>query len=106
MNFSQKENETFFRCWERFKELLLTCPHQGDETWRVISFIYYGLISQMRQFVEMMCNGDFMNRPGEAWDYFDLLAEKAQSWDKTEGIERIPCLVRREASIFLRKRIM
>ena len=38
MNFSQKENETFSQCWERFKELLLASPHHGYETWRVISF--------------------------------------------------------------------
>jgi hypothetical protein len=36
----------------------------------------------MRQFVEMMCNGAFLNKdPNEAWQYFDQLAENAQSWD-------------------------
>jgi hypothetical protein len=44
----------------------------------------------MRQFVEMMCNGEFMNKaPDEAWDYFDLLAENAQVWDTTEGIDKV-----------------
>jgi hypothetical protein len=43
----------------------------------------------MRQFVEMMCNGEFMNKaPDEAWDYFDLLAENAQDWDTTEKIDK------------------
>ena len=89
MNFSQKENETFFQCWERFKELLLTCPHHGYETWRTISFFYEGLTSQMRQFVEMMCNSDFLNKdPDDAWDYFDQLAENAQSWDNTDRSDR------------------
>ena len=38
--------------------------------------------SPMRQFVEMMCNGEFMNKEAEeAWDYFDELAKNAQSWD-------------------------
>lgn len=90
MNFSQKENETFFRCWERFKELLLTCPHHGYETWRVISFFYDGLSSEMRQFVEMMCNGEFMDKdPEEAWDYFDFLAENSQSWNSTNNPEEM-----------------
>lgn len=61
MNFSQKENKKMFQCWERFKELLLACPRHGYETWRVISFFHDGLTSQMHQFVEMMCNGEFMN---------------------------------------------
>ena len=39
----------------------------------------------MGQFVEMMCNGEFMNKEAEeAWDYFDILAENAQSWDTTK----------------------
>lgn len=80
MNFSQKDNETFFQCWERFKKLLLTCPYHGYETWRTITLFYEGLNFQMRQFVEMMCNGEFRNKdPEEAWDYFDHLAENGKS---------------------------
>ena len=38
----------------------------------------------MGQFVEMICNGEFLNKdPIETFDYFDLLAENAQSWDTT-----------------------
>ncbi|XP_062178241.1 uncharacterized protein LOC133883038 [Alnus glutinosa] len=43
----------------------------------------------MRQFVEMVCNREFMNKaPDEAWDYFDLLAENAQVWDTTERTDK------------------
>ena len=36
----------------------------------------------MRQFVEMMCSGECLNKiSNEAFEYFDLLVEKAQSWD-------------------------
>ena len=42
----------------------------------------------MRQFVEMMCNGEFMNKePEEAWDYFNMLAENAQTWDTSDKVE-------------------
>ena len=76
MNFLQKDGEIFFQCWKRFKDLLLASSHHGYEIWRVISFFYDGLSSNMRQFVEMMCNGEFMNKePNEVWDYFDLLEE-------------------------------
>jgi hypothetical protein len=41
-------------------------------------FFNDGLSSNMRQFVKMMCNGEFMSKASnEAWDYFDLLAENA-----------------------------
>ena len=36
-----------------------------------------------------MCNGEFMNKdPEEAWDYLDMLAENAQTWDTSNKIER------------------
>ena len=36
-----------------------------------------------------MCNGEFLNKdPDEAFDYFDLLAENAQSWDTTDTLDR------------------
>ena len=57
MNISQKDNETFYQCWERFKDLLNACPHHGYETWHIISFFYEILTPKMHQFVEMMCNG-------------------------------------------------
>ena len=78
MNFSQKDNETFYQCRERFKDLFNACPHHGYETWCIISFFYESLTPKMRQFVEMMCNGEFLNKDTyEAFDYFDLLVENA-----------------------------
>ena len=64
--------------------MLNACPYHGYETWRIISFIYGSLTPKMGQFVEMICNGEFLNKdPIETFDYFDLLAENAQSWDTT-----------------------
>ena len=89
MIFSQKDNETFYQCWERFKDLFNSCPHHGYETWRIISFFYKSLTPKMHQFVEMMCNGEFLNKdPNKAFDYFDLLVENAQSWDTTGTSDR------------------
>ena len=42
-NFSQKDNETFYQCRERFKDLFNACPHHGYETWCIISFFYESL---------------------------------------------------------------
>ena len=38
--FSQKDNETLYQVWERFKELLTLCPHHGYEKWRLVSYFY------------------------------------------------------------------
>lgn len=89
MNFAQKESETFYQCWERFKDLLNSCPHHGYENWRVISFSYESLTPKMHQFVETMCNGEFFSKePDDAFEYFDYLAENAQSWDTTDVYDR------------------
>ncbi|XP_042958406.1 uncharacterized protein LOC122294001 [Carya illinoinensis] len=43
----------------------------------------------MRQFVQTMCNGEFFDKePEEAFEYFDYLAENAQSWDTTDVHDR------------------
>ncbi|XP_042953573.1 uncharacterized protein LOC122290102 [Carya illinoinensis] len=89
MNFAQKETETFYQSWEKFKDLLNACPHHGYENWRIISFFYEGLQPKMRQFVETMCNGEFFNKePEEAFEYFDYLSENAQSWDVSDEYHR------------------
>ena len=78
-----------YLCWERFRDLLNACPHHGYETWRIISFFYESLAPKMRQFVEMMCNGELLNKdPDEAFDYFDLLADNVQSWDTIDTSNR------------------
>ena len=79
MSFSQNNNETFYQCWERYKELLASCPHHGYEKWRLINFFYDGLSPQMKQFVEMMCTGEFFDKNYEqAENYFDWLSERTQ----------------------------
>jgi len=80
--FNQKPGETFYQCWDRYKELLNTCPHHGFETWRLVSHFYEGLTPKDRQMIELMCNGTFEDKsPDEAIEYLDLLAENAQNWD-------------------------
>ena len=87
-NFSQNSNEVFFQCWERFKDLLNSCPHHGFEKWRLISFFYEGLTPETKQFVETMCNGEFLDKePDEALEYLDHLAENSQSWHSVNSSE-------------------
>ncbi|KAJ0038202.1 hypothetical protein Pint_23027 [Pistacia integerrima] len=87
-NFAQKESETFYQVWERYKDLLNSCPHHGFESWRVVSYFYDGLLSRERQFVETMCNGDFLHKdPDVAIDFLDDLSEKAHTWTGPNALE-------------------
>ena len=81
-NFSEKPNEQFYQCWDRYKDLIQSIPHHGFQSWQLVSFFYEGITPNHRQFIDMMCNGEFLNKdPDEALDYFSTLAENAQSWD-------------------------
>ena len=87
-NFSQNPNEAYFQCWECFKDLLNSYPHHGFESWRTISFFYEGLSPETKQFIETMCNGEFLDKePSEALDYLDHLAENSQSWHGNNSSE-------------------
>ncbi|KAL5554316.1 hypothetical protein UlMin_041717 [Ulmus minor] len=87
-NFAQKESETLYQVWKRYKDLLNSCPHHGYESWRVVSYFYDGLLSRERQFIETMCNGEFLHKdPDEAIDFLDDLSEKAHTWTRPNAIE-------------------
>ena len=58
-NFSAKENEKFYECWERYMEAINACPHHGFDTWLLVSYFYDGMSSSMKQLLETMCGGDF-----------------------------------------------
>ena len=51
------------------------CPHYGYESRRIVSYFYEGLTNRERQFVEMMCKREFLQKDlDEAIEYFNDLA--------------------------------
>ncbi|KAJ9687013.1 hypothetical protein PVL29_015750 [Vitis rotundifolia] len=82
-NFSAKENEKFYECWERYMEAINACPHHGFDTWLLVSYFYNGMSSSMKQLLETMCGGDFMSKnPEEAMDFLSYVAEVSRGWDE------------------------
>ncbi|KAJ9672642.1 hypothetical protein PVL29_026033 [Vitis rotundifolia] len=82
-NFSAKENEKFYECWERYMEAINTCPHHGFDTWLLVSYFYDGMSSSMKQLLETMCGGDFMSKnPEEAMDFLSYVAKVSRGWDE------------------------
>ena len=88
--FKQNENESFYEGWERYHGLINFCPHHGYELWRVVSLFYGGLITQSRQFVETMCNREFMSKePKEAYAFLEQLARSSHdSYKAKESLAR------------------
>ena len=55
--FYQLAGESFWKYFDRFKNLLTQCPHHGIEIWRLCQIIYEGLDSNSRTMLESMCQG-------------------------------------------------
>ena len=55
--FYQLASESFWKYFDRFKNLLTQCPHHGIETWRLCQIIYEGLDSNFQTMLESMCQG-------------------------------------------------
>ncbi|WKA13502.1 hypothetical protein VitviT2T_030796 [Vitis vinifera] len=82
-NFSAKENEKFYECWERYMEAINACPHHVFDTWLLVSYFYDGMSSSMKQLLETLCGGDFMSKnPEEAMDFLSYVAEVSRGWDE------------------------
>ncbi|XP_030964606.1 uncharacterized protein LOC115985845 [Quercus lobata] len=80
-SFVQGENETLYQAWERYKDLFNFCLTHGYEDWRLVSYFYEGLTSRDRQFVQLSCGGDFLQKePKDAMDYLDEIAENSNTW--------------------------
>ncbi|RVW18366.1 hypothetical protein CK203_101114 [Vitis vinifera] len=91
-NFSAKENEKFYECWERYMEAINACPHHGFDTWLLVSYFYDGMFSSMKQLLETMCGGDFMSKnPKEAMDFLNYVAEVSRGWNELnrEEVEKM-----------------
>jgi len=79
-HFYSKTRRNILQCWDRYRDLLNTCPHHGFEIWRLVSQFYEGLTPKDRQMVELMCNETFEDKDlDEAMEYLDLLVENAQN---------------------------
>lgn len=89
-SFRQKESESFLRCWERFKDLLLSLPHHGYEKHQLVTFFQLGLNIATAQQIEYLCReGDFLDKaPDETWDFLEELAEKHRSWEPSDLADR------------------
>ena len=88
-DFYQDEQEKFYESWERFKDLILKCPHHGFETWRLIQYFYNGLTQINRNMIESMNGGGFFSLvDDEAYKFLENFSKSSQQWDFSNRKER------------------
>ena len=81
--FATHDNETFYQFWERYMETISAYPHHGFDTWMLVNHFYDGMSPAMKQLLETMCGGDFLDKnPDEAMDFLNYVAETSKGWDE------------------------
>ena len=88
-DFYQDEQEKFYASWERFKDLISKCPHQGFETWRLVQYFYNGLTQKNHNIIKSMNGGGFLSlMDDEAYKFLENLSESSQQLDFSNRRER------------------
>ncbi|XP_061338969.1 uncharacterized protein LOC133285718 [Gastrolobium bilobum] len=75
--FKQKESESIYEAWERFKTLLRKCPQHGIEVWNQAEIFLQGLTTNTRTLVNATTGGSLTTKTlQEALDIFESLASQ------------------------------
>ncbi|XP_076951088.1 uncharacterized protein LOC143624260 [Bidens hawaiensis] len=75
-SFRMRSDESFGEVWERFKDLLLSCPHHGLDKWMLIEKFYNGATQHVREMLNQTANRNLLKNkdPDECVVLFDDLA--------------------------------
>jgi hypothetical protein len=75
---------------ERFKDTYNFCLTHGYDTWRLVSYFYERLQPRDRQFVQVVCRGEFLQKePEDAMNYLDEIAENSNTWNGLSPLDSI-----------------
>ncbi|KAI5343429.1 hypothetical protein L3X38_011305 [Prunus dulcis] len=81
-NFKQDDGEPFNECWERFKGLLLQCPHHGLPLYLQMQFFYDGLTQTCQSTVDNAAGGALKKKNAqESYNIYEMLGSNAQHKD-------------------------
>jgi len=60
--FAQKDGESLYDAWERFKQMLRLCPNHGLDKWLIIHTFYNGLLYTTKIYLDATASGALMNK--------------------------------------------
>ncbi|GJV13302.1 reverse transcriptase domain-containing protein [Tanacetum coccineum] len=75
-NFNQKFEETFSEAWDRFKDLLLACPHHGFTELHQLDTFYNGLNPSDQDSLNSAAGGNLLAR--SAQDVLKIIKNKSK----------------------------
>ena len=81
VTFSQREDESLYEAWDRYKELLRSCPHHGVEKWLTVHIFYNGLNHQSKLSLDAAAGGAFMSKSlDEGYNLIESIAQNHYQW--------------------------
>ncbi|CAJ2638232.1 unnamed protein product [Trifolium pratense] len=88
--FRQRDNESLFEAWERYKEMIRICPHHGLENWLIIHTFYNGLLYNTRMTIDAAAGGALMDKPyNQAYQLIESMAQNHYQWgNKRTSVEK------------------
>ncbi|XP_073298450.1 uncharacterized protein [Primulina huaijiensis] len=75
--FAQFEQESLYKAWEPFKDLLRRCPHHELPLGLVVQTFYYGLLTPNRTMIDVAACGNQLRKTAE--EGYELLEEMVAS---------------------------
>ena len=88
--FKQKDSESLFDAWERYKDMMRLCPHHGLEEWLIIHTFYNGLLYNTKMNLSAAAGGALMDKPyTEAYELIETMAQNHFQWgSERAGVEK------------------
>ncbi|KAG7572512.1 Retrotransposon gag domain [Arabidopsis suecica] len=75
--FAQKNGESFYEAWERFRSYTNQCPHHGFRKDSLLSTLYRGALPRIRMLLDTASNSNFQNK--DVAEDLELVENLAQS---------------------------
>ncbi|XP_050920308.1 uncharacterized protein LOC127137946 [Lathyrus oleraceus] len=81
--FKQKDNESLFEAWERYKDMMRLCRHHSLEEWLIIHTFYNGLLYNTRLTIDAAASDALMDKPyNEVYQLIESMAQNHYQWGR------------------------
>jgi len=85
-SFTQREDESLYEEWERFKDLLRLYPHHGLQKWMVVRTFYNGVTQLVGSMIDAAVGGTLMSKTeDEAYNLIEEMALNKHQWSNERG---------------------
>ncbi|CAN6551449.1 unnamed protein product [Malus baccata var. baccata] len=84
-HFRQNKGEPLFQAWQRFKALIISCPHHQFLPWQLILYFYQHLSDECRHRLDAAADGNILGKePDQATTIIENVVANSSQWDSRE----------------------